>query len=86
MKDMIPSEIPAELDGILVRTEDTLGGAIRFVGTRVPVQALIDTIAAGKGLEDFLEGFPNVRRDHALAVLNWEQLEMKRLLGIERAS
>jgi uncharacterized protein (DUF433 family) len=40
-----------------------------FVGTRVPVRALIDYIGGGHTLEKFLEDFPTVRRELALAVL-----------------
>ena len=65
--------IPEELKDILVANSETLGGAVRFKGTRVPVQALIDTIEVGHGLEDFLDGWPNVPRDHAEAVIRWEQ-------------
>jgi len=81
-----PTAIPKELVGVLVRTDDTLSGAIRFAGTRVPVQALIDTIAAGKDLADFLEGFPNVTKKQAESVLAWEHDQARRILGLERAS
>jgi uncharacterized protein (DUF433 family) len=79
-------KIPKELAGVLVSTDDTLSGAIRFVGTRVPVQALIDTIASGAVLDDFLEGFPNVSQEQAEAVLAWEHDQARKLLGLERAS
>jgi len=38
-----------------------------FVGTRVPVQALIDYIEGGHSLEGFLDDFPTVSREIALA-------------------
>lgn len=47
--------IPEELKEVLVSTPDTLGGSVRFTGTRVPVQALIDTMDGGS-IEEFLEG------------------------------
>ena len=78
--------IPKELEGILESSEDTLSGAIRFVGTRVPVQALIDKIASGADIADFLEGFPNVSREQADAVVAWEHDQARRILGLERAS
>lgn len=86
--NMNPSdaEVPHELVGVLVKTPDTLGGVIRFVGTRVPVQALIDTVASGKGVDDFLDGFPNVTREQAEAVLAWEHDQARRILGLDRAS
>ena len=40
-----------------------------FVGTRVPVQALIDYIKGGHTLEEFLDDFPSVRRELAIAAL-----------------
>jgi uncharacterized protein (DUF433 family) len=61
--------IPKELRGILVANPETLSGAVRFKGTRVPVQALIDTLDVGGGIAEFLEGWPNVPREHAEAVI-----------------
>lgn len=46
-----------------------LGGTPVFAGTRVPVQALLDYIEAGDPLDRFLEDFPSVTRQHAIAVL-----------------
>ena len=46
-----------------------LGGAVVFRGTRVPVQALIDCLAAGDSVDSFLDDFPSVPRDAALTVL-----------------
>lgn len=48
---------------------DILGGTPVFVGTRVPVQALIDYIEGGHPLEEFLDDFPTVSREIALAAL-----------------
>lgn len=48
---------------------DFLSGTPTFHGTRVPVKALFDYLAGGHPLEDFLLDFPDVTRDHALAVL-----------------
>ncbi|OGA27785.1 MAG: hypothetical protein A2W81_02070, partial [Betaproteobacteria bacterium RIFCSPLOWO2_12_61_14] len=41
---------------------DILGGTPVFVGTRVPVQALIDYLEGGHSLEEFLDDFPTVTR------------------------
>lgn len=46
-----------------------LSGAPVFTGTRVPVQALFDYLEAGDRLDEFLQDFPNVSREHAVAVL-----------------
>jgi uncharacterized protein (DUF433 family) len=48
---------------------DILGGTPVFVGTRVPVQALIDYIEGGHSLEKFLDDFPTVSRNIAVAAL-----------------
>jgi uncharacterized protein (DUF433 family) len=40
-----------------------------FVGTRVPVKNLIDYLAAGDSLDVFLDDFPSVRREQAIAAL-----------------
>jgi uncharacterized protein (DUF433 family) len=48
---------------------EVMGGTPVFTGTRVPVQTLIDYLKAGDTLEDFLDGFPSVRRRQAEAFL-----------------
>jgi len=62
---------------------DILGGTPVFVGTRVPIQALIDYIEGGHSLEEFLDDFPTVSREIALATL--EQAKAH-LLADARAS
>lgn len=48
---------------------DILGGKPVFVGTRVPFQTLVDYIAAGHTLDQFLDDFPTVSRDLSLRAL-----------------
>src|SRR5712692_5495018 len=48
---------------------DILGGMPVFVGTRVPVRALLDYLEAGDSLNEFLEDFPSVTREQAVAAL-----------------
>jgi len=48
---------------------EILGGVPVFVGTRVPLRNLIDYIENGHSLDVFLEHFPSVSRDQAVAVL-----------------
>ncbi len=45
------------------------GGVPVFVGTRVPVKNLFDYLEAGDSLDDFLNSFPSVTRDQAVAAL-----------------
>ena len=55
--------------GVIVRNPAILGGTPVFRGTRVPIQALVDYLEGGETLEDFLEGFPTVSREAAVAAL-----------------
>ena len=48
---------------------DILGGTPVFVGTRVPVRTLLDYLEAGDSLGEFLEDFPSVSREQAVAAL-----------------
>lgn len=49
---------------------DILGGMPVFVGTRVPVETLMEWLRGGYTLEQFLENFPTVTREQALAFLD----------------
>ncbi len=48
---------------------DILSGTPVFVGTRVPVHTLLDYLEAGDPLDEFLEDFPSVTREQAVAAL-----------------
>ena len=48
---------------------ERLGGAPVFAGTRVPVHTLIYYVEAGHPLDQFLDDYPSVTREHAIAVL-----------------
>jgi uncharacterized protein (DUF433 family) len=48
---------------------DILGGTPVFVGTRVPVKILFDYLEAGDSLDVFLDEFPSVTREQAVAAL-----------------
>jgi len=48
---------------------DILGGTPVFVGTRVPFQTLLDYLEAGDSLDEFLDDFPTVSREIAIAAL-----------------
>ena len=55
-----------------------MGGIPCFAGTRVPVQALMDHIEGGHTLDDFLEAFPSVSRDQAVAFLELAKEQLVR--------
>lgn len=54
---------------VINQDPDIYGGVPVFTGTRVPIQSLIDHLKAGDSLDYFLEGFPSVSREQAIAFL-----------------
>ena len=56
-------------DPLITTSPERLSGTPVFAGTRVPVQTLIDYLAGGDTLDEFLIDFPSVSREHAIAVL-----------------
>lgn len=48
---------------------EIMGGTPVFQGTRVPVQTLLDYLEGGEPLDEFLDGFPSVSREQAVAFL-----------------
>jgi len=57
------------LEAVVHSNPEILGGTPVFVGTRVPLKNLLDYLAAGDNLETFLDDFPSVTRDQAIAAL-----------------
>jgi uncharacterized protein (DUF433 family) len=66
-------------DDIIQSNPEILGGTPVFYGTRVPVRSLFDHLEAGESIDDFLEGFPSVRRDQVIALLEISQSAFSRL-------
>jgi uncharacterized protein (DUF433 family) len=56
-----------ELNEIIVKDPEILGGTPVFSGTRVPLQNLLDYPEGGETLDEFLDEFPSVSRDQAMA-------------------
>jgi uncharacterized protein (DUF433 family) len=54
---------------IISRSPDIMSGTPVFAGTRVPIQTIIDYLAGGHPLDEFLDDFPTVRREQALELL-----------------
>ena len=48
---------------------DIMGGTPVFAGTRVPIQTLLDYLGGGHPLDEFLDDFPSVKREQAMALL-----------------
>jgi len=55
---------------------DVMGGTPVFAGTRVPIQTLLDYLEAGESIDEFLEGFPTVKRDQVIAFLEEAKARM----------
>ena len=65
-----------DLKGIVHSDPDIMGGTPVFVGTRVPLQNLIDALEGGESVNDFLEAFPTVKREQAIAVIEAGKLKI----------
>ncbi len=59
----------ASSGSVIVRDPDILSGQPVFRGTRVPFQALLDYLEGGDSLDEFLEQYPGVSREEAIAAL-----------------
>ncbi|MDY6940025.1 MAG: DUF433 domain-containing protein [Cyanobacteriota bacterium] len=57
---------------IVSKSADVMGGTPVFSRTRVPVQTFFEYLKAGESIDDFLEGFPTVTRQQAIALLEEE--------------
>lgn len=65
---------------------EILSGTPVFLGTRVPVSALLDNLADGLTLDEFLENFPTVAREQAVQVLDFYKETLARLVRPENLS
>lgn len=61
---------------IITCSPDIMGGTPVFTGTRVPVQTLLDYLEAGDTIDDFLAGFPTVKREQVVAFLEEAKARM----------
>lgn len=66
----------ADLKGVVQSDPEIMGGTPVFVGTRVPLQNLIDYLEGGESIEDFLDGFPSVKRTQVIAVIEAAKLKI----------
>lgn len=58
-----------DVNEIITMDNDILGGQPVFTGTRVPVESLFDHLEAGVPLDEFLDDFPTVSKEQAIALL-----------------
>jgi len=58
-----------DINALITINADILGGQPVFAGTRVPVETLFDHLEAGVSLDDFIDDFPTVSKEQAVALL-----------------
>ena len=58
-----------DIKKLISKDPEVLGGTPVFSGTRVPIETLFDHLEAGVSLDEFLDDFPTVSRDQAVALL-----------------
>ncbi len=61
---------------IVVVNPEIMSGTPCFAGTRVPVRSLLDYLEGGDTLDEFLEQFPTVSRQQAIAFLEQASKEL----------
>jgi uncharacterized protein (DUF433 family) len=65
-------------NGVIEVNPNKVSGAPVFAGTRVPIKNLFDYLEGGDSLEDFIEGFPPVTREQAIAVLELAERSLEK--------
>ena len=64
------SNVQVELGSVAHSDPEISGGTPVFRGTRVPIRSLFDYLEGGETLDQFLDQFPSVSKEQALAALN----------------
>lgn len=67
-------------ESVVTSSPDIMSGAPVFVGTRVPVQILMDHLKAGESIDDFLEGFPTVTKEQVIAFLEEAEEQIAKMV------
>jgi uncharacterized protein (DUF433 family) len=65
-----------EMTGVIIKDPNILGGEPVFRGTRVPFKVLIDYLEGGDTLDQFLEEYPSVSRELAIAAIEEARLSL----------
>ena len=68
--EALRSDIGKRLKSVVQSRDGYVSGTPTFVGTRAPVKNLFDYLAGGHDLDEFLDDFPGVSRDQAIAALD----------------
>ncbi|MBS1718868.1 MAG: DUF433 domain-containing protein [Armatimonadetes bacterium] len=77
--------IPRGLEHVLNIDPEIMHGTLCFTGTRVPLTVLLDSLAEGIGLKEFLASYPSVTKEQAEAVLSWENNAIRQAAGLQLA-
>jgi uncharacterized protein (DUF433 family) len=83
---MVVMKIPEELKDIVISDPERMSGVPCFVGTRVPVYILMEHVEAGLGLDQFLECYSWIPREHAEKVLMVFAADIIERYSLDRAS
>ena len=59
----------ADVSAVFHSDPEIMGGTPVFTGTRVPVQNLVDYLEGGESIDEFLAGFPTVKRDQVIGFI-----------------
>ena len=70
-----------DLNGVIHSDPEIMGGTPVFVGARVLLRNLVDCLEGGESIEDFLDGFPSVKREQVIAVIEAGKLKMLETVG-----
>ena len=71
-----PGEAHNHFMSVVVRNPEIMGGEPVFAGTRVPITTLTDYLEAGDSIDVFLDHFPSVTRDQAIAFLEEARISL----------
>jgi uncharacterized protein (DUF433 family) len=75
--------VPDGLESVLKIDPQIMHGKICFAGTRVPLTIFLDNLKDGMGVDEFLINYPSIRKEQALAVLEWENNAIRRAAGLQ---
>lgn len=78
-------KIPSELRGVLGMDPEVMGGAICFVGTRIPVTILLDNLRAGVPMAEIRDAYPDLTPEQIQAVVDFEDGQARRAMGLALA-
>jgi uncharacterized protein (DUF433 family) len=57
------------MERLIVSDPEILGGSPVFIGTRVPVRVLFENLEDGLSLDEILDAYPTIKKEHAIEVL-----------------